>query len=127
MLVRLAVFTLNLHILKRLSQLGYFPGLRYLRYSRMIHGALIPISAMLAIVCAIGVVGTLCPSFTAKLPGHTPVTDLHPEPLFSLIFFLLGAFCGTMFCTLFVTRELLARYWLLLFLVHQRKLPVQID
>lgn len=125
MLVRMAAFLLNLHILKRASKLGYYRELRYLRFSRTVHGILIPIVAILAIVCAIAVVGTLSPSFTAKLPGHTPGDDLHPEPLLSLFFLLATVFYGILFRVLFVTRELLARYWLLLFLAHQKIRPIQ--
>ena len=90
--------------------------LRYLQYSRRVHGILIPVCALCAAGSAFIAVCAFVPQFAAILHLGPPAIDGMNDVFAFSLFFSITLFFATMFAVLFVTREMLASYWLLNFM-----------
>src|SRR5690349_17019227 len=120
MLFRLALLVLRLHILKKAWSLRLPERLRYLNLSRCVHGASIPVLVILFILWATLVVCCLFPRVEVALHWADAI---YPEDrtimlVLSVVFSVCTVFSALMIRVLFITREMLAMYWLLTFMAQ---------
>lgn len=118
MLSQLADILLRLHILKKTAGLPVPAKLRYLRLCRRVHGVMIPFCAIFAVASVFIAICAFAPSFAVMVHLDTPAT-VGTGDLFAFTMFLFAAaFFAILFSVLFMTREILAMYWLLIFTTH---------
>ena len=118
MLSNLAKIILKLHILKKTARLPMRERLRYLQLCRRVHGAMIPFCAFFVVASVFVAICAFSPSFAVMVHLDTPATVGASDVFAFTMFILAAAFFGILFSALFVTRELLAEYWLLIFVAH---------
>src|SRR5581483_5974439 len=118
MLLQVAIFVLNLHILKRASQLPLRERLNYLKLCRITHLFCIPVFAILTIGCCFCALAVFFPQLLTMLRIPLPSDQGQSPFLMSGSFLFFASFCGLFCSVLFVTREILASYWLLNFLLY---------
>jgi len=118
MLSRIAQIILRLHILKKTARLPVPARLRYLQLCRRVHGFMIPFCAIFAVASLFIAICSFVQSFAVLVHLDTPATVGSSDVFAFAMFLLAAAFFGIMFLALFVTRELLALYWLLIFTTH---------
>jgi hypothetical protein len=114
---RLAWILLRVHILKKTARLSAPEKLRYLWLCYRVHGAMITFCAISAVASVLLAICAYVPRFAVMAHLDSPATAVRMEFVF-VVFLLTGAFFGVLFSVLFVTREVLAAYWLLVFNTH---------
>ncbi|HVU08901.1 MAG TPA: hypothetical protein VHG89_10195 [Verrucomicrobiae bacterium] len=115
MLSRLAKILLNFHILKKTARLSVPEQLRYLQLCRRVHGAMIPFCAIFAVASVFIAICAFVPSFAVMVHLDSPETEGVSDVFAFGLFLSVAVFSGVLFAVLFVTREMLAFYWLLIF------------
>jgi hypothetical protein len=118
MLSRIAMIILRLHILRRAARLPVQAKLRYFQLCRRVHGVMIPVCAVLAIASVFIAICAFSPGFSVMVHLDTPQSAGTSNLVAFTMFLCAAAYFGTLFSALFMTRELLAMYWLLIFAVH---------
>jgi hypothetical protein len=79
---------------------------------------MIPFCAVFAVASVILAICAFVPSFAVMVHLDTPETVGRSDVFAFAMLLLAAAFFGILFSALFVTRELLAMYWLLIFTTH---------
>ena len=117
MLPQIPILFFNSLILKRASQLPLRERLYYLRLCRVSFLFCIPVFAILALISSFSALAVFFPQLLLMLGIPLPSDQGESPFLMSGIFILLTFFCGLAASVLFITRELIAKYWLLNFIL----------
>jgi hypothetical protein len=115
MLSPLAIILLRFHILKKIAQLPVPAQLRYLQFCRRVHGIMMPFCALCSAACVFIAICALVPALAAMVHLSGQSDNGMSDGLASTLFLLFALFFGILISILFVTREMLAAYWLLIF------------
>lgn len=118
MLSQIATIILRVHILKKTARLPVPAKLRYLQLCRRVHGVMIPFCAVFSVAALFIALCAFIPSFAVLVHLDTPATVGGSDVFAFAMFLLAAAFFGLMSSALFVTRELLGIYWLVVFTTH---------
>jgi len=114
----LAYFVLRVHILKKAARLQLSERLAYLLMSRRVHGVLIVLWTAGALASAFVATCCIYPHFAVIIHLDTPADEAVPDVWTAKAFFMATGFFVVGTLLLFVTRRMLAAYWLLLFFTY---------
>src|SRR5689334_11307579 len=117
MLSGFAILLLRLYTLKSASQMDSRQRLRYLRNCHRIQGIMIPVFAILTVAFGFLATCALFPRVAAMFQIESPSAQGISNVLMAALCLLLAGFCGLFFSVSFITREFLAFYWLISFLI----------